>query len=145
MGETHTMIDADILQQQIHQADESQEDDARSLIHPGEIVLEEFMKPHKMEITDLVERTGLVYQRIWEIVTGKRRITAETAVKFSEVFDVSPMLFLNLQAAYDLKKWQIKAAEGMKRVPEMFVPTEDMPVADPLEIPTGNSAEKVQL
>lgn len=72
-------------------------------IHPGEILLEEFLQP--MEITQyrLAKDIGVSPRRINEIVMGKRRITADTALRLSRYFGLSERFWLNLQSRYDLE------------------------------------------
>jgi addiction module HigA family antidote len=72
-------------------------------IHPGEILLEEFLKPMEISINRLARDTVVPPGRISEIVNGKRGITADTALRLARYFDVSPELWLGLQAEYDLR------------------------------------------
>ena len=73
-------------------------------IHPGEILLEEFLKP--MEITQyrLAKNISVSQRRISEIVQGKRSITADSALRLSRYFDMEAQFWLNLQSRYDLIK-----------------------------------------
>jgi addiction module HigA family antidote len=70
--------------------------------HPGEILLEEFLKPLGHTQVRFAAHIGVPVQRINEIVRGKRGITPETAWLFSQAFGTTPEFWLNLQAAYDL-------------------------------------------
>ena len=72
-------------------------------IHPGEILLEEFLNP--MEITQyrLAKDIKVDPRRINEIVHGKRSITADTAFRLGRYFGMSPQFWLNLQSHYDLE------------------------------------------
>jgi antitoxin HigA-1 len=72
--------------------------------HPGEMLLEEFLKPMNLPQTKFAEKLGIPVQRINEIVNGKRGITAETAWLFSDALGTSPQFWMNLQAMYDLTK-----------------------------------------
>lgn len=72
-------------------------------IFPGEILLEEFMKPLGISINRLARDTHVPPGRISEIVNGKRAITADTALRLGRYFDVSPEIWLNLQADYELR------------------------------------------
>lgn len=72
-------------------------------IHPGEILLEEFLKPMEISINKLAREIGVPPGRISTIVNGKRAITADTALRLSAYFGTSPELWLNLQADYDLR------------------------------------------
>ncbi|MGH9364034.1 MAG: HigA family addiction module antitoxin [Thermoanaerobaculia bacterium] len=70
--------------------------------HPGEILLEEFLRPLGHTQVAFAAHIGVPVQRINEIVRGKRGITPETAWLFSHAFGTTPEFWLNLQAAYDL-------------------------------------------
>jgi len=86
-------------------------------IHPGEILLEEFMKPMGLSINRLARDIVVPPGRISAIVNGKRSITADTALRLSKYFGVSSELWLGLQAEYDLRITQrTVGAEIEKRV-----------------------------
>jgi len=72
-------------------------------IHPGEILLEEFMKPLGVSINRLAREIAVPPGRISAIVNGKRAITADTALRLSKYFGVSSDLWLGLQADFDLR------------------------------------------
>jgi addiction module HigA family antidote len=72
-------------------------------IYPGEILLEEFMKPLGVSINKLARDIDVPPGRISEIVNGKRAVTADTALRLGRYFDVSPEIWLNLQADYELR------------------------------------------
>ena len=72
-------------------------------IHPGEILLEEFLKPYGVSQYELAKVVGVPPRRINEIVHGKRSITPDTALRLARAFDISDRFFLNLQARYDLE------------------------------------------
>ena len=72
--------------------------------HPGEILLEEFLKPMGMTQVAFAEHIGVPIQRVNEIVKGKRGITPETAWLFSQAFGTTPQFWLNLQTSHDLAK-----------------------------------------
>ncbi len=72
-------------------------------IHPGEILLEEFMKPHGLSQYRVAKDLGVHPRRINEIVHGKRSMTADTALRLSRYFGTSERFWLNLQARYDLE------------------------------------------
>lgn len=74
-----------------------------SPIHPGEILLEEFMKPLGVSINRLAREIAVPPGRISTIVNGKRAITADTALRLSKYFGVSSDLWLGLQADCDLR------------------------------------------
>ncbi len=72
--------------------------------HPGEILLEEFLRPMDVTQVAFAEHIGVSIQRVNEIVKGKRGVTPETAWLFSEAFGTTPQFWLNLQAFHDLAK-----------------------------------------
>lgn len=72
-------------------------------IHPGEILLEEFLKPLKISQNALSRDLDVPLQRINQIVLGKRAITVDTALRLAKYFETTPELWLNLQARYDLE------------------------------------------
>jgi len=71
-------------------------------IHPGEILLEEFLKPMGLSQNRMAMDIHVPARRINEIVHGKRRITADTALRLSRFFGNSPQFWLGLQMDYDL-------------------------------------------
>jgi len=72
--------------------------------HPGEILLEEFLKPMNLTQVQFAQHIGVPTQRINEIVNGKRGITPETAWLFAQAFGTTPEFWMNLQANHDLAK-----------------------------------------
>lgn len=76
--------------------------DKLSPIHPGEVLLEEFIKPMNLSQNRLAIDIGVDTRRINEIVLGKRAITADTALRLSRFFGNSPQFWLGLQTQYDL-------------------------------------------
>ncbi len=72
-------------------------------IHPGEILMEEFLKPLGITQYKLAKDIHVPARRINEIVHGKRSITADTALRLSRYFNLSERFWLNLQARYDLE------------------------------------------
>ncbi len=78
--------------------------------HPGEMLLEEFLKPLGMTQVDLAARIGVSYPRVNEIVKGKRGVTPDTAVRLARLFDTTPEFWLNGQLAWDL--WHALRALG---------------------------------
>jgi len=71
-------------------------------VHPGEVLLEEFLKPMELSQNRLALNIGVPPRRINEIVLGKRRISAETALRLARYFGTTPQFWLGLQADYDL-------------------------------------------
>ena len=72
-------------------------------IHPGEILLEEFMKPMAITARRLSADIDVSASRISEIVNGQRPITADTALRLGIYFSMEPRFWLNLQAEYDMR------------------------------------------
>ena len=72
-------------------------------VHPGEILLEEFLTPLGVSQYRLAKAVDVPARRINEIVHGQRRITADTALRLSRYFGTSERFWLNLQARYDLE------------------------------------------
>jgi len=72
-------------------------------IHPGEILLEEFMKPMGISINRLARDLAVPPNRVSGIVNGVRAITADTALRLGKYFGVSPEMWLGLQAEYELR------------------------------------------
>ncbi|HJW76761.1 MAG TPA: HigA family addiction module antitoxin [Thermoleophilia bacterium] len=71
-------------------------------VHPGEVLLEEFLKPLGLSQNRLGLNIGVHPRRINEIVLRKRRVTAETALRLARYFGTSPQFWLGLQSDYDL-------------------------------------------
>ena len=72
-------------------------------IHPGEILMEEFLEPMGISQYRLAKDISVSPRRINEIVHGKRAITADTALRLGRFFGMSPQFWLNLQTRYDLE------------------------------------------
>ncbi|OJI06532.1 addiction module antidote protein, HigA family [bacterium CG10_46_32] len=72
-------------------------------IHPGEILIEEFIKPLNITQYRLAKDIGVPARRINEIVHGNRAVTADTALRLARYFGVSPEFWLNLQTHYELE------------------------------------------
>ncbi len=71
-------------------------------VHPGEVLLEEFLKPMKLSQNRLALAIGVPPRRINEIVLGKRGITADTALRLARYFSMSPQFWMGLQMDYAL-------------------------------------------
>ena len=71
-------------------------------VHPGEILLEEFLKPLNMTQSELAEKLEVSFMTINDIVNEKRSISPEMAIKLSELFKTTPQFWMNLQRDYDL-------------------------------------------
>lgn len=84
-------------------------------IHPGEVLQEEFLKPMKLSQNRLALELGVSARRINEIVLGKRRVTADTALRLAQYFNMSAQFWLGLQMDYDLDVAEDAMAERIKR------------------------------
>ncbi len=74
----------------------------RPAVHPGEVLLEEFLKPMELSQYRLAKDISVPPRRINEIVHGTRSVSADTALRLSRYFGLSERFWLNLQAQYDL-------------------------------------------
>ncbi len=74
----------------------------RSPTHPGEMLLEEFLKPMGLTQRELANAIHVPYQRINEIINGRRGVTPSTALRLSRFLGVSPDFWMNLQLRWDL-------------------------------------------
>ena len=70
--------------------------------HPGEMLLEDFLKPMGLTQRELASRLGVSYPRINELVHGKRGVTPDTALRLQQLFGMEAQFWLNLQLAWDL-------------------------------------------
>ncbi|GEM_PF-3229143 len=80
--------------------------------HPGEILLEEFLRPKKMTRQKLAKKTGVPVQKINSLINGKRRMTCETAILLSEVFGTTAEFWMTLQINYDL--FTVRSKDALK-------------------------------
>lgn len=95
---------------------ESSEINVHEPIHPGEILLEEFLKPFGVSQYELAKVVGVSPRRINEIVHGKRAISPDTALRLARAFDVSDRFWLNLQNRYDLEVEKVKLADSLSGI-----------------------------
>ena len=84
-------------------------------VPPGEILLEEFMKPLGISQNRLARDIDIPVSRIAEIVKAKRAVTADTALRLGEYFGMSAEFWLNLQAGYDLRRMRASAWPEIRR------------------------------
>jgi antitoxin HigA-1 len=89
-------------------------------IHPGEILMEEFLKPLEISQYKLAKDINVPARRINEIVHGKRSITADTALRLSRYFNLSERFWLNLQARYDLEVEKDKLDDRIETEVKVF-------------------------
>lgn len=85
-------------------------------IHPGEILKEEFIVPLGISAYRLAKETFLPQTRISEIIKGKRRISADTALRFAKFFGTSATFWLGLQADYDLEEEKILHKQELNNI-----------------------------
>jgi addiction module HigA family antidote len=93
-----------------------------SNIHPGEILLEEFLKPLNISAYRLSKDIGIPQTRTSEIIKGNRSITADTALRLSYYFGNSPKFWLGLQNDYDLEEEKKIKAKDLKRIKRIKEP-----------------------
>lgn len=84
-------------------------------VHPGEVLLEEFLKPMTLSQNRLALDIGVPARRINEIVLGKRRVSADTALRLGRYFGMSPQFWLGLQMDYDLDVEEDKLGSRLER------------------------------
>jgi len=85
-------------------------------IHPGEVLKEEFLEPLGISAYRLAKDTFLPQTRISEIIKGKRRITADTALRFSKFFGTSAKFWLGLQNDYDIEEEKIQKKNELNNI-----------------------------
>ena len=90
-----------------------------SNVHPGEILLEEFLKPLDLSQNALARTIDVPPRRINEIVLGKRGISADTAMRLARALGTSERFWLGLQADYDLEQAHHKLGHQLKRIPRI--------------------------
>ena len=83
-------------------------------IHPGEILLEEFLNPMDISQYRLAKDISVDPRRINEIVHGKRAISADTALRLGHFFNMSPQFWLNLQTHYDLELLDMQSGDKIQ-------------------------------
>jgi addiction module HigA family antidote len=84
-------------------------------LHPGEVLLEEFLNPLNLSQNRIARDIGVPPRRINEIVLGKRAVTADTALRLARYFDMSPQFWLGLQSDYDLDVAADELGERLER------------------------------
>lgn len=85
-------------------------------VHPGEVLLEEFLVPMSLSQNAVARAIGVPPRRINEIVLGKRGITADTALRLARAFGTSEAFWIGLQADYDLEQARKAISEDLKKV-----------------------------
>jgi antitoxin HigA-1 len=89
--------------------------------HPGEMLLEEFLNPMALSQRNLAQAIDVPYQRINEIVNGRRGITPSTALRLAQFFGMSPDFWMNLQQRWDLYHAQQDEVQSLQKI-KPFVP-----------------------
>ncbi len=98
-------------------------DETLSPIHPGEILLEEFMKPLGLSQYRLAHDIGVAPIRISQIVNGDRSITVDTAMRLARYFGTSAAVWLRLQVRYDLEVAESELSDKINREVKVFEKT----------------------
>jgi len=88
----------------------------RAPTHPGEMLLEEFLKPMGMSQQQLARQIRVPFQRVNELVNRRRGVTPATALRLSRLFGNTPDFWMNLQIRWDLYKAQRREAEILKKI-----------------------------
>ncbi|MDF2939406.1 MAG: hypothetical protein K0R66_48 [Gammaproteobacteria bacterium] len=76
----------------------------KKAIHPGEMLLEQFLKPHDISQKELAEHLGWTTTRLSEIIHAKRGITADSALSLADALGLEPEFWLNMQITWDLEQ-----------------------------------------
>ena len=89
-------------------------------IHPGEILLEEFLKPLEISDYKLAKDLRIPQTRVSLILKGKRRVTADTALRLSKYFGTSPQFWLGLQDDFDIEEEKIRLGKELTVIPRII-------------------------
>ncbi len=87
-------------------------------VTPGEILKEEFLSPMNISAYKLAKDTGMPSTRVSQILKGKRKITADSALRLSQYFGNSPDFWLGVQDEYDLRKERHRLKEELDKIPK---------------------------
>jgi addiction module HigA family antidote len=88
----------------------------RTPTHPGEMLIEEFLKPMGLTQRELADAIHVPYQRINEIINGRRGMTPSTALRLSKFFGVTPDFWMNLQLRWDLYFAQKSESDELRNI-----------------------------
>jgi addiction module HigA family antidote len=102
-------------------------------IHPGEVLLEDFMKPIGLSQYRVAKDIGVPAMRISQIVNGKRSVTADTAMRLARYFGTSPDVWLRLQARYDLEVAQLQYGDLIEEEVKVLDKISTSPITSLLE------------
>jgi addiction module HigA family antidote len=86
-------------------------------IHPGEVLKEEFLNPMGISAYRLAKDTGIPQTRISEIIKGRRRVTADTALRLAKYFGMSARFWLGLQDDFDIEEEEIAIRKELESIP----------------------------
>jgi len=89
---------------------------ARRATHPGEILLEDFLRPMGLTQTQLAVAIRVPFQRVNEVISGKRGLTPSTALRLARYFGNSPGFWLNLQMRYDLQNAENSEIDTLNQI-----------------------------
>lgn len=90
-------------------------------VHPGEILLEDYIKPMGVSVRSVALALKVPYSRLSEIIKGQRGITADTALRLERYYGSEAQGWLNLQSAYDLRLAEISAGKAIAKEIEPLV------------------------
>ena len=88
-------------------------------VHPGEVLLEEFMKPAGLTAYRVAKDTRMAQTRLSEIIRGRRRVTAETALRLAKYFGTSAQFWLGLQNDCDLEEQSESLGTTLQEIPSL--------------------------
>lgn len=88
----------------------------RAPTHPGEMLVEEFLRPMGLTQRDLADGIRVPYQRVNELVKGRRGVTPSTALRLAKFFGMSPDFWLNLQLRWDLYHAEAEEAGALRKI-----------------------------
>jgi len=88
----------------------------REPTHPGEMLLEEFLKPMQLSQRDLADGIRVPYQRVNELINKRRGVTPATALRLAKFFGNSPAFWMNLQLRWELYHAKQTEAEELRRI-----------------------------
>lgn len=91
-------------------------DDKIEPIHPGEILIEDFLIPMNISAYKLAKAIFIDQTRISEIIKGKRSITIDTALRFAKFFGTTPEFWINIQTQYDMEKKKEELAQELMKI-----------------------------
>ena len=90
-------------------------------IHPGEVLLEEFLIPYEISAYRLSKDIGIPQTRVSEILKGRRRITADTALRLSVYFQNTPKFWIGLQMDFDLEEEKQALGKQLSQIPKFSI------------------------